>query len=519
MEVIRSSVLCRTLAPFWLWLCRCYDGSVLAKVIRGIGSGWDAACRGSVLIGFLTRDGFLSAAWRDSLVCRILMAVINLPVKLFQWLYRHIGAALEDSWAARLAFNLVEETPILAGWFMLAFLVIPYENWNNAYSLGGFAFCLVLTMAAGIRKKDYRLDIAAVGPWLLLFAGAVVVSCLLSSSEDSPRFLLYHAACMLCVLVIVSTVERLDQLQRLMGCASFAVLVMSCCAFFQRASGIEVNPSYVDMTSELNKGMPGRVFAFYENPNAFGEVLSLLIPVVIVYMLTSRRWSGRALGLVSALAGCAALIMTYSRASWLGFAFAIFLLVAMWKRNLLPVFVAAAFVGLALLPDTVFNRILSIFDTSDTSTSSRFPYYQAALTFLKQHPLTGAGLGSDAVRDAVRGMHLYHGHDYFVHCHNTYLQLWCETGLVGLITFVGGIFWTFKRGAKAAAKAACSPALRLAVLGGASALMGSMLCGMADYTWNYPRVMLIFWFVCALTLAGIRLAGREAEQEPCAEQA
>ena len=42
-----------------------------------------------------------------------------------------------------------------------------------------------------------------------------------------------------------------------------------------------------------------------------------------------------------------------------------------------------------------------------------------------------------------------------------------------------------------------------------------MLCGVADYIWNYPRVMLIFWFVCSLTLAGIRLAAQgEAEEEP-----
>ena len=213
MEVLRSSAFCRLLTPFWLWLCQCYDGSVLAKVLRGIGSGWSALCRGSVVIGFLTRDGLLSGAWRGSLVCRLLTWLLNLPVRLLQWIYHHGRAVLEDSAAARIAFNLVEETPLLVGWLMLAFLVIPYENWNNAYSFAGFVLCLVLSMAAGMRKKDYRLDVAAVGPWLLLFAGMVVLSCVLSSyPDDSGRFLLYHVTCMLCVLVIVSTVERFDQL-------------------------------------------------------------------------------------------------------------------------------------------------------------------------------------------------------------------------------------------------------------------------------------------------------------------
>ena len=40
-----------------------------------------------------------------------------------------------------------------------------------------------------------------------------------------------------------------------------------------------------------------------------------------------------------------------------------------------------------------------------------------------------------------------------------------------------------------------------------------MVCGLADYLWNYPRVMLIFWFVTGVSLAGIRLAAREANGE------
>ena len=88
-----------------------------------------------------------------------------------------------------------------------------------------------------------------------------------------------------------------------------------------------------------------------------------------------------------------------------------------------------------------------------------------------------------------------------------------------MLTFVGSIFWTFKKGAKAVLAAAGDPAVRMVVIGSITALMGTMLCGMADYIWNYPRVMLIFWFVCALALAGIRLAarGEMKETEPCTD--
>ena len=41
----------------------------------------------------------------------------------------------------------------------------------------------------------------------------------------------------------------------------------------------------------------------------------------------------------------------------------------------------------------------------------------------------------------------------------------------------------------------------------AAALCGAMVCGLADYLWNYPRVMCIFWFVFAAALSGVKLCG------------
>lgn len=75
-----------------------------------------------------------------------------------------------------------------------------------------------------------------------------------------------------------------------------------------------------------------------------------------------------------------------------------------------------------------------------------------------------------------------------------------------------------QEGLPGSGRATCDPVVRMTILGGAAALMGTLVCGLADYIWNYPRVMLIFWFVCALTLAGIRLAARAGwggDERPC----
>ena len=515
MEVVQSSVLGRLLLPVWLWLRARYEYSLLARVLRGIAQAWSRACAGSVLIQFVTREGCLSKAWKDSGLCRILTFLLSIPTILLQKLYGACREAFENSVAARIVFAVVEETPLAVAWLMLVIMVIPFKYWNNAYSFAGFLLCFLLAVASGMRKRNFRLDLAFLGPWIVAFGAMILVAWPLSAYPSlSTRFLLYYVTCMLCVVVIVSTVETWRHLTRLMAFSSLALLVMSLAGLYQRIQGVEVNPSYVDMN--LNKGMPGRVWSFYENPNTFAEVLLLLIPVAIAYMLCSKGWLGRFLGFFSAAVGCVAMAMTYSRASWVGLAFAAVVFVVLWNRKLIPFGILAALVVLAILPDTVFNRILTIFNTSDTSTNSRFPLYQAAGEFLQQRPVLGAGLGSDAVRQAIGDLNLFHGKDHFVHCHNIYLQVWCETGLVGVISFVGGILWTFKKRCRAVARATCDPVVRMTILGGAAALMGTMVCGLADYIWNYPRVMLIFWFVCALTLAGIRLAARQDGEETSA---
>ena len=146
-----------------------------------------------------------------------------------------------------------------------------------------------------------------------------------------------------------------------------------------------------------------------------------------------------------------------------------------------------------------------------------FPQYTAldnvtlAGRLLAREPVTGAGLGADAVRQAVRLNSLYQGAAPFVHAHNTFLQIWAETGLVGLLSFLGSIFWTMKETARAV-KTCRDPAARHLAIGGTAAILGSMVCGLADYLWTYPRIMFVFWFVFALTLAAIKVCKAETDR-------
>ena len=201
--------------------------------------------------------------------------------------------------------------------------------------------------------------------------------------------------------------------------------------------------------------------------------------------------------------------MTYSRAAWVGLACSMAVFVFLWKPKLIPAFIALCVLAVPFLPTTVLNRILTITNTADSSTSSRVSLYRAAIEVIKRSPLTGAGLGTAATQEYIREFNLYHDKAPFVHSHNFYLEVWIQMGLLGVTGFVGSMLWNIKNAARAARHSGPSVGRTVAVTA-ASAMCGAMVCGLADFLWNYPRVLCIFWFTFAMALAGVKVCGLEA---------
>lgn len=507
MDLIRESNLYR----LWLLLLSIYDASATHRALTALGRGCNHLIDHSAILAVLCREGTVARGWKDSRTCRMLSFLVNLPGILLHKLYLALRETFDGSFFARLAFAVGDESAIAQSWVILLLWVIPFTYWNNAYSMVGFFLLLLLFYLRSMHDGSARLDIRNVGFYTVVLFAAVCLAVPLSVYPSlSGRFLLYHASAALCVLVTVSAVRCTEDLKRLAAAGGFCVLVSSLYGVYQRIQGVTVNKSYVDTT--VNAGMPGRVESFFDNPNTFAEVLILLLPVVIALILSSRRWISRLSAIGVSLVGLVALGMTYSRASWVGIACAAVIFVFLWMPRLIPLFVVVCIAVVPLLPDTIMHRILTITNTSDSSTASRIPLYRAALAAIRTSPVTGAGLGTAAVQKFISDHNLYHAKAPFVHAHDTYLQIWVESGLLGVVSFIGAMLWNIKRAAHTV-RHCKSSAARTITCAGAASLVGAMVCGLADYLWNYPRVMCIFWFVFALTIAGIKICGEEGVQE------
>ena len=499
MTLLRESYLYH----IWMTLLSIYDDSMVHRVLAVVGSWCSRQIDESRVLRVLCREGMVARAWPESCLCRLLTWLVNLPGSLLHRLYGTLQATFEDSFFARLAFSMGEQTAVAQSWLIMLLWVIPFSHWNNAYSLMGFAMLLVLFHAGAMHQRNMRLDLANIGFYPLILFAAMFLGVLLSYAPSlSLRFLFYHISAALCVLVTVSAVRTEEDLKRLAAGGAVCVAVSGAYGVLQRIQGIEVNASYVDL--KVNAGMPGRVYSFFDNPNTFAEVLILLLPLVLALILCSRHLISRLIACGIFAVGVAALGMTYSRASWVGIACAMVVMVFLWRPKLIPAFVLLCCVAIPFLPSSIWNRILTIANPADSSTSSRIPLYQAALEVIRNRPITGAGLGTAATQRYIADYNLYHAEAPFVHSHNFYLEVWIQAGLLGVVGFVSSMLWNIKRTAHAVRHCESSAARTIACAA-ASAMCGSMVCGLADYLWNYPRVMCIFWFVFAMALAGTKV--------------
>lgn len=503
MTLLRESMLWQCL----LALYGVYQGSALHRMFVCVGGWCSRQIDTSAILRPLCREGNIARGWGESLLCRVVMFVVNIPVRLLQELYRMLQPVFEDSFFSRLAFSLGEDAAAAQSWIIMLLWCIPYERWNNAYTMMAFVLLLLLFCAGAMRRRDYRLDINGIGFYPLVVFGSMFLGVAFSHARTlSTRFLVYHIAAALCVLVTVSVVHTVKDLKRLAAGGSVCVAVSSLYAIMQRAQGLEVNKSYVDL--KVNADMPSRVMSFFDNPNAFAEVLMLLLPLVIALVLCSRSGIGKLAAFGAMVLGVAALGMTYGRASWIGFACAMAVMVFLWKPKLIPVCIVLCIAAIPFLPASIWNRILTITNMEDSSTASRIPLFETAVKIVKKSPVSGAGLGTAAVQSFVKRYRLYWGRAPFVHAHNMYLQIWIEAGLLGVLSFVCAMLWNIKRAAHTVRHCGGSEA-RTLTCGAAAALCGAMVCGLADYLWNYPRVMCIFWFVFAMALAGTKLCAAD----------
>ncbi len=390
---------------------------------------------------------------------------------------------------------------------------VPHSFWNNLFGLA-IAFVALLTVLYGAYKKKENVKISPDKTYfsLILFFVCLVISTILSQDRgDSIRVLMFFVTSfILCISVSVFTASK-SSLRAFCGMLFASVTITGVIGIIQAIIGVEADASLTDLT--LNADMPGRIFSTMGNANNFAQMLVLFMPYCAAFALTAKSVKKRIVLCAMLALPFAALLATYSRSGWIAFAVAVAVFVALSNRRVVPALIIICIIAIPFLPESVLNRILTIGNLSDSSSSYRIVIWQGALEMLSNWWRIGLGIGPGAFK-AVYPAYARGNTKDIAHCHMQFMEVFLETGLLGFICFVCLTFSLIKR----AFIASSSKDKDIKYFGAAAAasMTSIVFIGFFEYYWFYPRVMFSFFISAGLAISVYRLYC-QAKKEQTAE--
>jgi len=232
----------------------------------------------------------------------------------------------------------------------------------------------------------------------------------------------------------------------------------------------------------------------YENPIDLATYLMVIIPPLIVYALSRhgaarwRRWT-----LTVAVLLC--LARTSSLGSWFGLGTGL-LVISRWRtamrRYVLTVLAVAVVMAGGFLVGT--GRLHYIFSLSAIGKLDRVAMWQAAIGMIADRPILGHGVNTFM----AHYLHYWVGGEYHPrYAHNCYLQMWAETGIVGLGMFLWLLRGLLNLWGRAIRRLSDGPH-RYLLLGLMAGLVAFLAQAAIDTNFYAMRQAFLFW-----TLAGV----------------
>lgn len=386
----------------------------------------------------------MSGAWRLALIAALIMLGLGLA------LLPSITSAVLITGVAVTAVSLSRPTWLIA----LVLGSIPLQIFVVDVGAVGLAPVQIATILAVIM---YGVEMLSVGRfetprtsldvwafvWMAVgFLGAIGAYDPIASIKKAGMTVFFVAL----YYLVVAKVHRVETISLLMK-----VLTASCVAV--GAYGIWVSYKFLALGEVVGGavivGSEGlavpRAGSTLGNPTVLGGLMVLGLPIAVMLVATTTRWQ-RLAAIVSTAIIIVTLGFTFTRGAWLGGAVALMLL-ALEKKSRNVLIVVVLLVAM-VSPGAVLDRAASSTQVGRAEISHRFDYWAGAVLIGQEYPLFGAGI--DNFRYAFRRLPVPQTATREVgHPHNLALDLFAETGMVGLISFggllIGALFMLLRR--------------------------------------------------------------------------
>lgn len=344
---------------------------------------------------------------------------------------------------------------------------------------------------------------------VLVAAGLAVVSALSSTvvAVDPAAALRLDATYVTGFAFAVATTVACRDRRTLQALLGFTCAVSTLIAVAGIASAVALRAHYGATVVD------NRATGFFGQPNELGAYTAVLVILAAaLYFSLPYGSPARVLPAVCAVTSAAALVVSLSRSSWIGFALGLAVLLVMAPAVRRPV--AQGFAGLAVglgvvvaarpshpLVSIVAERAASIVDGGRNPYDDRPAIWQEALRQVAARPYLGSGPGGYPVLAArtpsqVTTVAPDHAHDLV-------LTVAAEQGLVGVGLLVAAVLVAAFAVARALHR--CDAVDRVLMSGATAGLATILGQGLLDYPLRNAALETVVWLllgVLAVTVAG-----------------
>ena len=364
-------------------------------------------------------------------------------------------------------------------WFLLILIFIrpfisslAFPYLNSIYSLILLVFLFIWIIVKGLPLEKIK----PLKYPLMFLVLALIISVVFSYNKIVSIRELYKYITAIVLLLISISLSYKDKIRIIQGIA-FAGFIIALLAIYQYFWGFRHLLDYVAKNKisdsfTLDYISRKRVFFPFFTPNTLGGYLAMIIPLTLTDK--NRVWF-----IIPILF---ALLLTKSLGAllsiFLGLVIYFYLRGNLEKRGIIFLFGLLVIIGLIFITRTATQKqhLQPIF-----SAVMRLNYWKETLKIIRTAPLTGVGLGNFNLMQSR-------------YAHNSYLQVWAEMGILGIVSFLWLVIVAFK----SAVKNIDSSNKKL-ITGLITANVVFLIHNLVDFSFFLPEVALIWWAILGLT--------------------
>jgi len=295
------------------------------------------------------------------------------------------------------------------------------------------------------------------------------------------------------ILIFIITLETLRDKKRIKKC--LGILLFTACligidVLFQKFTGADFIHNKKMVTVGSESALLG-VTASFHHYNSLGTYLVFVLSLVLASLISIKDKLQKTFlfALLILLQVC--LILTFSRGSWIGLLAVLILMLFLSPKVNKLVYIFSIFITIIVFLPGIRERTMFIF--APQGDADRFLVWQGAFKMIKTHPFLGMGLGT-----FMANFQEYVSKSMTIqYAHNCYLQIWAESGIFALLSFVlfiGSILYksikTFKKNNS-----------NFILLGFICAFFGFLLQSFFDNQLYSLQLSALFWFMAGVTVA------------------